>query len=102
MTAVQTSIDESERPPAECWCCGARRDADQLVRLGNHPEVTLCTRCARSVAKWAGEIEDRDRHSLAARARDGFRGARKVVINRGWHRTPLVGTLLRRLGKHLP
>lgn len=102
MTAVQTSIEESGHPPAECWCCGCRRDADQMVRLGNHPEVTLCTRCARSVGKWAGEIEDRDRHSVAARARGGFRSARKMVMRRGLHRAPLVGGLLRRLGKHLP
>ena len=99
---MRTSVDESGSMPVECWCCGARQDASQVVRLGNHPEVTLCTRCARSVGKWAGEIEDRDRDSIAARARDRFRAVRKTVIRHGWHHAPLIGRPVRWLGKHLP
>ena len=73
-----------------------------MVRLGNHPEVTICTRCARSVASWAGEIEDRSRDSIAARARDRLRSVRKAVVRHGWHHSPIIGGPLRWLGRHLP
>jgi hypothetical protein len=74
----------------------------KMVRLGNHPEVTLCTRCAHSVSKWAREIEDAGRTGLAARTRDQLRDVRKTVMRRGWHRYPLIGRPLRWLGRHLP
>ena len=35
--------------------------------------------------------------------RDLFvRGARELVVSRGWHRLPIIGTLLQRLDRHLP
>ena len=101
--SIRTAI-EDEQPPrrSECWCCGRFDAADRLVHLGNHPEVAVCTRCAHSIHKWAGEIEDRDSAGLAVRARDAFRRVRKTVVRRGWHHHRLVGRPLRWLGRHTP
>jgi hypothetical protein len=73
-----------------------------MVRLGNQPEVALCVRRARSVAKWAGEIEDRDRHGLAVHARDQLRRVRKTVVRHGWHYAPVLGSALRRPCRRTP
>ncbi|MGH8960231.1 MAG: hypothetical protein ACRDWT_03355 [Jatrophihabitantaceae bacterium] len=101
---MSADVVSGEVPHArtECWCCGAIDDPARLVHLGNHPEVAVCTRCARSIAKWAWEIEDRSRTGLAVRARDRFRSVRRAVIARGWHRSRFVGGPLRWLGRHLP
>ena len=89
-------------PPGQCWCCGSTDDPDRLVHLGNHPEVALCRPCARWAAKQAWEIEDRDKTGLLVKLRDRFRHLRRGVIDRDWHRLPVVGRPLRWLGKHLP
>jgi len=86
----------------ECWCCGAERAHEDMVHLGNHPEVALCPRCCRFAAKQAWEIEDRTRAGLPAAARQRFREVRREVMERGWHRHPLVGKPLRWLGRRLP
>jgi hypothetical protein len=88
--------------PSECWCCGTLDDPARLVRLGNHPEVGVCTRCARSISKWGAEIEDHSRTGVAVRARDRFRGLRRAVVRRGWHQRPLVGRAVRWIGRHTP
>jgi hypothetical protein len=86
----------------ECWCCGAATTPTTEVRLGNHPEVALCLPCARWVAKRAGEVEDRGRSGPGVRARSIARRGREYVVRHGWHRHPLVGRSLRRLGRYLP
>lgn len=87
---------------SRCWCC-SRDDADaRMVHLGAHPEVALCTRCARWAAKEAAEIEDRDRTGWAVAARDRLRTVRRGVVARGWHQHPLVGRPLRWLGRWMP
>ena len=96
------AVDELPRRQQECWCCGMTGDPAAMVHLGNHPEVTLCTRCARSVSTWAGEIEDRSRTGVAVKLRDGFRSLRKAVVRRGWHHSRLVGRPVRWLGRYLP
>jgi hypothetical protein len=101
MTA-QTAVQDKPAGGSECWCCGTIEDPTQLVHLGNHPEVTVCTRCAHSISKWAWEIEDQSRTGLAVRARDQFRRLRKTVVQRGWHRSRLIGRPLRWIGKHTP
>lgn len=73
-----------------------------MVRLGNHPEVSLCTRCARWVYRQAREIEDWFQTGPAVRGRNSLRSARRKVVRRGWHRLPVLGGILRWLGKHLP
>ncbi|MGH8860447.1 MAG: hypothetical protein ACRDVG_04295 [Jatrophihabitantaceae bacterium] len=85
-----------------CWCCGTYGPDERMVHLGNRPEVAVCIRCAYSLQKWAGEIEDRDRHTLAARARDRLRDVRRYVVRKGWHQHPVVGRGLRRLGRYVP
>jgi hypothetical protein len=72
------------------------------VHLGNHPEVTVCIRCAHSISKWAWEIEDQSRTGIAVRARDGFRRLRRGVVQRGWHHHRLIGRPLRWIGRHTP
>lgn len=99
---AQTVVDDETRSRSTCWCCGATEDPAKLVRLGNHPEVGVCTRCARSISKWAREIEDYDRTGLRVRARDWFRALRKTVVRHGWHHNRLVGRPLRWIGKHMP
>jgi hypothetical protein len=101
MTAQTATEDERVGRP-ECWCCGIRQGSAKMVRLGNHPEVTLCTRCAHSVSKWAWEIEDADRTGIAVRARQQLRGVREAVVRHGWHNSRLIGRPLRWLGRHLP
>ncbi|MGI8761599.1 MAG: hypothetical protein ACR2LF_09985 [Jatrophihabitantaceae bacterium] len=101
MTA-QTAVQDDPQGRSECWCCGTIEDAAKLVHLGNHPEVTVCTRCAHSISKWAWEIEDQSRTGLAVRARDRFRDLRKTVVHRGWHRHRFIGAPLRWIGKHTP
>jgi hypothetical protein len=99
---VHTAVEDESRGRSECWCCGVIEDPAKLVHLGNHPEVTVCTRCAHSISKWAAEIEDQARTGLAVRARDQFRNLRKGVVRRGWHHNRFIGRPLRWLGKRTP
>lgn len=94
--------DEQWPSGSECWCCGSVGNGDRMVHLGNHPEVALCLRCARFVAKSGREIEDRDKDGGAARARDQFRTVRKAVVRRGWHNAPVIGAALRWIGRRTP
>jgi hypothetical protein len=98
--AVTARDDGTAR--AGCWCCGNLEPVDRVVRLGNHPEVVLCPRCAHWAAKQAGEIEDHGRSGPLVTARTGFRALRRAVVRHGWHRSRLVGPVVRRLGKRLP
>jgi hypothetical protein len=100
MTA-RPAIEESDGQVA-CWCCGQRQPEASVVRLGNHHEVAVCLGCAHFLHQQARGREDAVRASPAARVRDGLRAVRRLVIQRGWHRTPVIGPLLRRLGRHTP
>lgn len=104
MPVVPDPPSPSDRPGAgpRCWCCGEPVDPGRTVRLGQHPEVRLCLRCAHFVHQRAREIEDEDRRGPAVLVRDGLRRARAGVIRRGWHRSRLLGPGLRWLGRHLP
>ena len=98
-TAVQT---EREPPAGRCWCCGKEHPATALLNLGDRPEVTVCLWCADFLAQRARERRDRLRPSLAGRARDVLRAGRRFVMDRGWQHLPLLGPVLRRLGRYLP
>lgn len=102
MSASRTAVEDADATRSECWCCGTIEDPTRLVHLGNHPEVTLCLRCAHSVSKWAWEIEDQSKTGPLVLARDRFRAARKGVIRRGWQHSPVFGGPIRWLGRHLP
>ncbi|WP_371406803.1 hypothetical protein OHA10_14945 [Kribbella sp. NBC_00662] len=40
--------DETSQASAPlCWCCGNQFEEQDLVRLGSHPEVGVCSGCAR-------------------------------------------------------
>jgi hypothetical protein len=87
---------------SECWCCGCIEQPERMVHLGNHPEVSLCLRCAYWLRNKAREVEDQSKTGLAVRGRDAVRRARQRVIVRNLHRHPVFGPPLRWLGKHLP
>jgi hypothetical protein len=98
-----TVADETSQPVAPvCWCCGGEYEEQDLLRLGMHPEVSVCLQCARFLQRRAAEREDELHPSLAARVRDVVRGARDLVIRHGWHNRPVIGRLLRRIDRHLP
>jgi len=95
--AVSGSADQ-----AGCWCCGQQYPNGLVVRLGNHPEVGVCLRCAHFLHQQARSREDVLRPSIASRLRDGLRSGRRVVMQRGWHQKPVIGPGFRWLGRHLP
>jgi hypothetical protein len=86
----------------QCWCCGHPRGEQDVVRLGDHPEVRVCLGCAHFLHQRARAQEDTLRPSLGALARDAVRAARGFVIQRGWEDKRVLGPLLRRLDRHLP
>ena len=95
--AIETGPADGQ---GECWCCGQQKP--DVVRLGNHPEVAVCLDCAHFLHQRARAREDELRPSPGARIRDALRAARGVVIRRGWHERPVIGPILRRLGRRLP
>ena len=100
MTAQPAIEDTGGR--ISCWCCGQEQPESSVVRLGNHPEVAVCLRCAHFLHQQARGREDALRTSPAARARDGMRAARRFVVRRGWHQKAGIGRQLRWLGRRLP
>jgi len=101
MTAQRAYGGESDGQ-VSCWCCGSSQAEASVVRLGNHPEVAVCLRCAHFLHQQARGREDAVRTSPAIRARDALRTVRRFVIQHGWHQKPAIGRLLRRLGRHTP
>lgn len=99
--SVQPGSDESVREPV-CWCCGSRYPEAELVRLGQHPEVGVCLRCARWVRRRAVQRYDESHPSATARVRAGVDAVRSAVIRKGWHRKGFLGDALRWIDRHLP
>ena len=99
---VGQASDAPEDGSVQCWCCDTRTASNQMVHLGNHPEVHLCLRCAHFVHQQAWAIEDRERRGPAAAARNTFRDVRAEVVRRGWHRNRVIGGRLRWIGRYLP
>jgi hypothetical protein len=102
MTAATESRIERDPPPGECWCCGKVHPATALLNLGSRPEATVCLWCADFLARRADERRDHLRPSLAGRARGVLRAGRRTVMEHGWQTLPVVGPLLRWLGRYLP
>ena len=86
----------------DCWCCGHPAAESDVVRLGGHPQVAVCLRCAHYLHQRARAREDAGRATPATRVRNALRAGRRAVMRRGWHRAPVIGPLLRRLGRRLP
>jgi hypothetical protein len=103
MSVARTATEDADAPdPFECWCCGKIQAPATMVHLGNHPEVTICVRCAYSIKAWASEIEDQGKTGLAVKARDTLREARNFVMRRRLHQKKWIGRPLRWLGRRLP
>lgn len=99
MASMVSGADEAG---VECWCCGNGLPEASMVRLGSHREAAVCLACAHFLHKEARTREDAARSSSIGRLRDGLRSGRHFVIDHGWHRLPIVGPVLRRLGRFLP
>ena len=91
---VQTAVEDDFADPC-CWCCGAEQPSEAMVHLGNHPEVTICRRCAHSLHRQALAAQGKPLARLAWRIR-------QAVVRRGWQHSRLIGRPLRWLGRHLP
>ena len=66
MAITGVGSDFSEPPGAPgCWCCGDWTVAASLVRLGEHPEVGVCFRCVKVLARRKREIERQTRAAPA-------------------------------------
>jgi len=102
VTTAARAIESDAAEPLECWCCGSGYPESQLVRLGSHPEVGVCLRCAHFLHRQARGREDALRRSPASRLRDGLRSAQALVTRRRWHQKPFIGRPLRWLGRRLP
>jgi hypothetical protein len=100
-TANPAAADEAE-PVGECWCCGTPNPPSMLVHLNKHREVTICLSCADYLARRAHERRDELRPSAGARVRDVLRGGRRVVMDHGWHRWPVIGPVLRWIDRWIP
>jgi hypothetical protein len=96
------AADTSGGGDTDCWCCGQRYPNEQPVRLGSHPEVAVCLRCAHFLHQQAMQREDALRPSTGSRLRDGLRWGRRVVMDHHWHQRPVIGRPLRWLGRYLP
>ena len=63
-TAVGSDVVEPPGTPG-CWCCGDRTVQASLVRLCEHPEVGVCSRCVKWLARRKHDIRRRNRPTLA-------------------------------------
>jgi hypothetical protein len=70
-------------PPATpgCWCCGDRTVEGSLVRLGEHPEVGVCFRCLKDLARRKRAIQ-----RLARATPAGWPWWRRVQYRAGFGR----------------
>jgi hypothetical protein len=80
VTAVGSDWMEPPSTPG-CWCCGDRTVAGSLLRLGEHPEVGVCFRCVKELARRKRTIE---RATRAAPA--GWSWWRRVQFRAGFSR----------------
>jgi hypothetical protein len=103
MSDIRTAVEDADIPNrSECWCCGLSQPPERLARLGNHPEVGVCLRCARYLHKQARGIEDHDRGGPFVIVRDQLRYLRRGIIEKGWSRRPIIGMALRWIGRYTP
>ena len=82
MAIAAVGFDQVE-PPGDpgCWCCGDRTVAASLLRLGDHPEVGVCFRCVKVLARRKRELERQTRA-----APEGWPLWRRVQFRAGFGR----------------
>jgi hypothetical protein len=80
MTAVGGDSGGTADVP-ECWCCGDRIVGASLLRLGERPEVGVCFRCVRVLARRKREVERRTRAAPV-----GWPFWRRVLFRVGYNR----------------
>jgi hypothetical protein len=59
LTSVGSDTLEPPDGPTGCWCCGDRTVQASLLRLAEHPEVGVCFRCVRILARRKREMQHR-------------------------------------------
>jgi hypothetical protein len=66
MARTAVGADHVEPPEVPgCWCCGDRIVHASLLRLGEHPEVGVCLRCVKVLARRKRAIERKTRAAPA-------------------------------------
>ncbi len=78
----------------------ARAPEMVLSRLGAHPEVGVCPGCVRSLQRRV--TAKRDAHRRTPGGCAGVHAVRAAVLHRGWQDRGVLGTVLRRVDRHLP
>lgn len=85
-----------------CWCCGSTYPEDRIIRLGARPEAGVCLACTIVLRSTARRREPRAVKWPARIVLGMVDRARDTVMRHGWQRRMLIGTLLRRINRHLP
>jgi MerR family transcriptional regulator, Zn(II)-responsive regulator of zntA len=93
------ALDTGSEVTPHCWCCGRTYLDNDLVHLGEHPEVAVCAGCARYLNRRAhkanASVTSRPLYVTAEKIRD-------AVMARGWHEHPKIGPSLKWLDRHMP
>jgi hypothetical protein len=97
--SAETQAAEGQAGESRCWCCGQIKSEDGLVRLGNHPEVGICTDCVHFLLR---RVRDRQATVMRQRLRSAAESVRGEVVARGWHQRPVIGPALQWINRHLP
>lgn len=100
--AAQAAVQDEQAQRPACWCCGNTFDEQDLSRLGTHPEVGVCAGCAQWLHRRARSASETGARTTGAAARRAVSAARGRVMRAGAQDWPVVGSLLRRLDRHLP
>jgi hypothetical protein len=100
MAAGALEQEVAEQP--RCWCCGTPFDDTDLTRLGDHPEVAVCSGCAHWLWRRARSQQAGGGVTPGAIARRAFHLARAGVVRVGMPDWPVVGPILRGLDRYLP
>jgi hypothetical protein len=100
--AAQAAVEHEQVERPVCWCCGNTFDEADLSRLGSHPEVGVCAGCAQWLHRRARSASDTGHRTPATVLRRGITVTRDRVMRAGAQDWPVIGSLLRRLNRHLP
>lgn len=99
---ARAAVEDERLEPPLCWCCGNAVEESGLTHLGAHPEVGVCAGCAHWLHRRARVTAASGRRTPGAWVDRGAAWARGRVMRAGIHDWPVVGSLLRRLDRHLP